>query len=296
MIEHQIKIIYGGIFVKARGWTPEGVREVLNFLENEGIKVIDTAASYPDSEELLGIADAGARFTIDTKVDVLYIHAPDRRSPIKSVLAGINTLYLARKFKRFGLSNFNAEEVEEVIRVAKENGFVLPSIYQGNYNAVARRSETELMPVLHRWNISFYAYSPIAGGFLTKNPEQLRAGGHGRWDPSGWTGNMYNALYNTPCMLRALEAFIRLSNEMGISQAELAYRWVAYNSQLRPKLGDGIIIGARFGPQLEEALVGLSKGALSKEVADRIDALWPDIDESPLDNFEGYINNPEKNK
>lgn len=192
------------------------------------------------------------------------------------------------------MSNFSAAEVEEVIQVAKDNDYVLPSVYQGNYNAVARRTETELMPVLRKWNILFYAYSPIAGGFLAKAPEQLRSGGHGRWDPSGWTGNMYNTLYNTPCMLKALEGFVRLSKETGISQVELAYRWVAYNSHLRPELGDGIVIGARVGRQLEEALDGLKKGALSKEVAERIDALWQGIDESPLDNFEGFISQPEK--
>ena len=177
--------------------------------------------------------------------------------------------------------------------MARENNFIIPSVYQGNYNAIARRTETELMPVLRKWNIAFYAYSPIAGGFLAKAPQELLAGGQGRWDPFGsYAAKMYNALYNKPCMLNALETFVELSKDTGISQAELAYRWVAYNSHLRAELGDGIIIGARFGPQLEEALNGLKKGPLSIDVAKRIDALWEGIkDESPLDNFDGYVFN-----
>ncbi|KAG2421313.1 hypothetical protein HFD88_005287 [Aspergillus terreus] len=319
MTNTTIKVIYGGFFSKHRGSTPEKVREVLDYLAEEGITTIDTAEAYLESEELLGEAGAAARFTIDTKVsgglsqleateqnvitsaeaslqklkttsvDVLYIHAPDRRVSIKTTLAGINALYQAGKFKRFGLSNFRGDEIEEVIRVAQENNYVLPSVYQGNYNAVARRTETEIMPILRKWNIPFYAYSPIAGGFLTKSPAQLIAGGQGRWDPSQYVGKMYNALYNNPCMLRALEKFVGLSHDTGISQAELAYRWVAYHSLLRPELGDGIIVGARFGSQLDETLKGLRKGPLSADVADRISALWEDIDESPLDNFEGYI-------
>jgi aryl-alcohol dehydrogenase-like predicted oxidoreductase len=221
---------------------------------------------------------------------VYYIHAPDRKSPVKETLAGIDALYTAGKFKRFGLSNFNADEVVEVVRIAKENNWVLRSVYQGNYNAVARRTETELMPVLRRYNIAFHAYSPIAGGFLTKTPEQLTAGGQGRWDPASFSGKMYHALYKKPALLKALGAFVQLSKDTGISQAELAYRWVAYNSQLREELGDGIIIGARFGQQLKETLDGLRKGPLSVDVAGSIDALWKDVEkESPLDNFNGYI-------
>lgn len=68
MTKHQIRIIYGGIFPKVRGWTPEKVKEALDFLETEGIRVIDTAACYLESEELLGVTDAATRFTIDTKV------------------------------------------------------------------------------------------------------------------------------------------------------------------------------------------------------------------------------------
>ncbi|CAI7602665.1 unnamed protein product [Penicillium glandicola] len=247
----------------------------------------------PTEENVVKSCEESLRKLKATSVDVFYIHSPCRGTPVKNLLVGINELYKAGKFKRFGLSNFNANEVEEVIRVARENDFVIPSVYQGNYNAMSRRTETELMPVLRKWNIAFYAYSPIAGGFLAKAPEQLIAGGQGRWDPCGtYTAKMYNALYNKPCMLKALEAFVELSKETGISQAEVAYRWVTHNSQLQPELGDAVIIGARFGPQLEEAINGIKKGALSIEVAEKIDALWGEVkDESPLDNSEGYIFN-----
>jgi aryl-alcohol dehydrogenase-like predicted oxidoreductase len=152
------------------------------------------------------------------------------------------------------------------------------------------------MPTLRKNNISFYAYSPIAGGFLTKTPEQLLAGGEGRWDPSGtYTAKMYNALYNKPVMLKALGSFVDLSKETGISQAELAYRWVAYNSLLEPGLGDGIVIGARFGLQLDQALEALERGPLSEGLATRIESLWEDIkDDSPLDNFDGFVCNSSK--
>lgn len=60
-------------------------------------------------------------------------------------------------------------------------GWVLPSVYQGMYNAFTRDVERELFPALRRLNIAFYACimlsselladmrsdNPLAGGILT---------------------------------------------------------------------------------------------------------------------------------
>lgn len=177
-----------------------------------------------------------------------------------------------------------------MIRIAKQNNYILPSVYQGNYSAVARLTETELFPTLRKHNIAFYAYSPIAGGFLTKTPAQLIEGGQGRWDPSNFLGQLYNTLYKKPGMLKALEMWGEIAKEIGVTKAELAYRWVAYNSQLKGELGDAMIIGARTIDQLKETLVGLGNGPLSAEVAERIEEIWRIVEhESPLDNYNNYI-------
>ena len=39
-----------------------------------------------------------------------------------------------------------------MLRVCRERGFVLPTVYQGNYNAVGRLAETELFPILRENN------------------------------------------------------------------------------------------------------------------------------------------------
>ena len=69
------------------------------------------------------------------QVDVYYLHAPDPRVPLQDTLSGINELHQQGAFKRFGLSNFPAHQVEDIVAIAKESGFILPSVYQGNYNA-----------------------------------------------------------------------------------------------------------------------------------------------------------------
>lgn len=318
-----LKIVYGGAaFNPGYGSTVESVNEVLKFLKQEGITTIDTGQAYGESEDLIGSAKAASQgFILDTKVagglwphvdatketviqagedslkkldtdqvDVYYIHAPDRKVPIQDTLEGINELYKAGKFRRFGLSNFTPEEVEEVIRVATENNFVLPSVFQGNYNAAGRRPDSELFPILRKHNIAFYAYSPIAGGFLTKTPEDITVHGKGRFEKGSFFGNMYNSLYNKPSMLNFLAEFGKLASNEGISQAELAYRWVTYHSQLSAENGDAIIIGSRYGTQLTSTLEGLKKGPLKEESAKKLDELWKGIEEDAiLDNFNNFL-------
>ncbi|KAH8806170.1 putative aldehyde reductase [Xylogone sp. PMI_703] len=316
------KLVFGGAMFMVSPNSPEQVDQVLKTLEEAGIDTIDTAQTYGKSEELLGQANAASRFVIDTKhcggmipgestkdkvvargldslkrlrtetVDVFYIHVPDYDTPLEDTLAGINELYQAGKFKRFGLSNFSVAEVEEVIKIAKQHNYVLPSVYQSNYSAVARRQETEVFPTLHKYGIAFYSYSPLAGGFLTKTADQILHGTEGRWDPETVLGKLHRALYQKPALLKALSLWDDISNKHGIPKAELGYRWVVYNSGLSGERGDAVILGASNIDQLQETLKGLRNGPLSEEVVKEIDAVWQiSKNEVHLDNFEGFLKN-----
>jgi aryl-alcohol dehydrogenase-like predicted oxidoreductase len=51
-------------------------------------------------------------------------------------------------------------EVTEMVMVARQNGWIQPTAYQGLYNAVHRNVEPELFPCLRKFGISFYEYNP----------------------------------------------------------------------------------------------------------------------------------------
>jgi aflatoxin B1 aldehyde reductase len=200
-------------------------------------------------------------------------------------MAAANELYKQGAFKRLGVSNFTAEQVEEVYNIAKENGYPLPTVYQGNYSAVARVSESLLFPTLRKLGISFYAYSPIAGGFLAKTREQVEDG-HGRFDQSTMLGQLYGSLYKRSSLLDALDLWNKISDDSGVSKAELAYRWVAFHSVLSSDNGDGIIFGAHKLNQLTQTIGYLRAGPLPAEIVKRIEGLWDGIKhEAPKDNF-----------
>ena len=167
---------------------------------------------------------------------------------------------------------------------------MLPTAYQGNYNAVARQSESLLFPLLRKLHIRFYAYSPIAGGFLVKDSAQLRSNGveEGRFTGKTPMGDMYQVLYGKESMYKALDEWGEIARDVGITKAALAYRWMTYHSALGKD--DGIVVGARLISQLKETLTAIEAGPLTAETAKRASDIWERVkDEAPLDNWNDYL-------
>jgi aryl-alcohol dehydrogenase-like predicted oxidoreductase len=331
-----IQTIFGGAQFQREGRfaDPATLLKVYDALEKGGVRKIDTAHIYGASEEILGQTGGSKRFEIDTKapgglipgsittqgvqgfahrskklldveqVDVYYIHAPDV-VPLEEMLAGVNEIYKEGWFKRFGLSNFFARDVQKIYDICKREGYPLPTVYQGDYSAIARKQEEELLPLLRKLDIvslhniplinqlafqpysqtiqhtdlkikSFYAYSPLAGGFLTKSVADITAR-TGRFAPGQPFGEAYNKRFNKPCFLEALEKWAAVAEREGTTKADLAYRWVKYNSPLKPEYGDGIIVGATSLEQLEQTLAGIGKGPVSEEAAKAIEEIWEGV-------------------
>lgn len=101
----------------------------------------------------------------------MFLHSPDRGTPFSVTCAAIDKEYKAGKFKAFGLSNYRADEVEEIVKLCVENNWVKPTVYQGQYNAAMRASE-ELLPVLRKHGIQFVAFRYDPQVLLTVNPRQ----------------------------------------------------------------------------------------------------------------------------
>lgn len=88
----------------------------------------------------------------------MYLHAPDRATPFEETCRAMDEAWREGKFRRWGVSNFTAGEVERVWEICERGGLVRPSVYQGRYNALVREGEGELFPVLRRLGIGFFAY------------------------------------------------------------------------------------------------------------------------------------------
>lgn len=74
---------------------------------------------------------------------------------------------MRRKFRCLVVSQNKSSHAPLRLQIAREHGFIAPTVYQGNYSALARRADTALFPTLRKEGMSFTAYSPLAMGLLS---------------------------------------------------------------------------------------------------------------------------------
>lgn len=208
------------------------------------------------------------------KLDIWYLHAPDRTTPFGETFETVNALYKEGFFNRLGLSNYQAWEVTKVCEICHLNGWKQPDVYQGVYNAFYRAVEPELFACLRHYGISFYAYNPLAGGYLTnryhRDTESFESGS--RFDPKRFQGQAFRKRYWNDGYFDALEGLRSVAGRYELTEAECALRWLRHHSHLGGN--DAIIVGASSVKHLEANLLDLKKGELPDEVVDALNKGW----------------------
>ncbi|XP_071059366.1 aflatoxin B1 aldehyde reductase member 2-like [Pseudochaenichthys georgianus] len=184
------------------------------------------------------------------------------------------------KFKEFGLSNYASWEVAEIASICRHNNWIVPTVYQGMYNATTRQVETELLPCLRYFGMRFYAYNPLAGGLLTgKYHYQDKEGSQpeGRFFGNKWAA-AYRDRYWKPSQFDAIKVVIEaLETVYGSEKPTMtsaAMRWMYHHSQLKGDLGDGVIIGMSSMDQLQQNLAAAEEGPLDERVVNAFNDAW----------------------
>jgi aflatoxin B1 aldehyde reductase len=176
-----------------------------------------------------------------SSVDLYYLHVPDNSHPLEESLRAVNDLYRQGKFRSFGVSNYPAWQVAEIYYICDKNGWVKPTVYQGMYNAITRDVEKELFPCLRKLNIKFYAYNPLAGGFLA-NIYRFNDDPHaGRFSHETTAGKLYRVRYWKKEAFAALEKVAAACQKHGISTVDASIHWIYNHSELGE--GDAVILG-----------------------------------------------------
>ncbi|XP_053171197.1 aflatoxin B1 aldehyde reductase member 3 [Scomber japonicus] len=213
-------------------------------------------------------------------VDLFYLHAPDHNNPIQDTLRACNELHKEGKFKEFGLSNYASWEVAEIVCICRHNNWIVPTVYQGMYNATTRQVETELLPCLRYHGMRFYAYNPLAGGLLTgKYHYQDKDGSQpaGRFFGNNWAA-AYRDRYWNQSHFEAIEVVLKaLETVYGSDKPTLtsaAMRWMYHHSKLKGDLGDGVIIGMSSMEQLQQNLTCAEEGPLDERVVNAFNEAW----------------------
>ncbi|HSB04309.1 MAG TPA: aldo/keto reductase [Thermodesulfobacteriota bacterium] len=204
-------------------------------------------------------------------VDLLYLHAPDLKTPITKTLEACERLFKQGKLREFGLSNYAAWQVVDIWHICNQKGWRAPGVYQGMYNAITRDVERELFPALRTVGIKFYAYNPLAGGFLTgKYLNVLNKPSEGRFA----LNRVYLDRYWKATHFGAVDLIRRTCEAEGSTMADCALRWMKHHSFLRGVHGDGYIIAATSLDQFKNNLESCSGKELPAGLIRIFDDAW----------------------
>jgi aryl-alcohol dehydrogenase-like predicted oxidoreductase len=232
--------------------TKVGIGE--DFRNREGLSPVAMQRALEGSLERLGT----------DRIDVYYLHIPDRLTPIERTLDAMKELVLSGRVRAWGVSNYASWEVLEMFMLADASGLARPVVAQMIYSILHRQLEIDYFAFGRRYPIHTTIYNPLAGGLLagTHRYEVAPAKGS-RFDHN----TMYKRRYWTRAMFDRVEQLRPLAQREGRSMVDLAYAWVA----ARPDV-DSILVGPASVEQLDQALDAI-RLPLSPETLARIDEL-----------------------
>ena len=281
---------------------PEALRIIDSAIER-GVNFFDTANIYTggESERILGKALQGRRegVVIATKaggparrgpngsglgrvnilrsldeslkrldtdyVDLYYLHFHDHATPAAEMVETMTGLVRSGKVRYWGVSNFAAWELCELVHLARETGGVPPVVTQSVYNPLTRGAEDELIPFLRAYGLGMTVFNPLAGGLLTGKHSREKAAEGSRMA----TDRGYALRYWNERNFDAVDILAAAAAELGISLVELCFRWHLGNPRV-----DAVISGVSSLAQFAENVGYFDAEPLPAETLAACDRAW----------------------
>jgi len=194
-------------------------------------------------------------------VDLYQLHWPERNTPMfgkylyepelehaftpaKQTLEVLAELVEEGKVRHIGVSNEWPWGIMQFLNAAREFGLPRIITVQNAYNLINRTYETALLEMCHRENISLLPYSPLAFGHLSGKylNDETASGRISLFSEMG-----FGSRYEKPNVVPAVQAYVDLAHQYGLSPASLALAFV-YSRWFTTST----IIGATSMQQLKE--------------------------------------------
>ncbi|MGA6202139.1 aldo/keto reductase [Streptomyces avermitilis] len=278
-----------------------GAARLVGAARDLGITLFDTAGSYGDAEEALGIALRGApreSYVLSTKVyyepggtvaglsraavragverslralrtehiDLLSAHRFDDRTPLAETLTAFGELLEEGKIAHYGFSEWTAQQIAAACAAATEVGVRPPVASQPQYSVLWRVPEKAVVPLCQDLGIGTVAFWPLAQGLLTGKyaPGEPPPADSRAADP---TGRLVMDHFMAEPILERVQLFARLARHQGMTPAQLAVSWVLN----RPDVTSALV-GASTPEQLNQtaSAAGVLLSEPTMELIDKI--------------------------
>ncbi|MBF9194684.1 aldo/keto reductase [Microvirga sp. BT290] len=145
----------------------EGAAEelVAEALSSERDRVFLVSKVYPHNASRRGVVEACERSLWRLKTDRLDLYLLHWRGsvPLEETVAGFEELRRSGKIRQWGVSNFDVEDMEELLGVPSGENCATNQVL---YNVTRRGPEFDLIPWMTARRMPLMAYSPIEQGRL----------------------------------------------------------------------------------------------------------------------------------
>jgi len=194
-------------------------------------------------------------------VDVFYSHRPDPETPIEETMGALDTAVRRGKALYVGISNYNAEQSKEAIKVLKQLGTPC-LLHQPRYNMFDRWIEGELVDVLKEEGVGSIAFSPLAQGMLTTRylggiPEDSRVAKN--------RGSLNSGDITKEKVAKA-QKLNNIADQRGQTLAQMALVWALKVGNLT-----SVLIGASKSKQIVENVKALDNMQFTKQELSEIE-------------------------
>lgn len=202
-------------------------------------------------------------------LDLYFCHRPDPEVPMEEVVSTMTHLIQQGKVFYWGTSEWSAQQIMEAHMVARQYGWIPPTMEQPQYHMFHReRFEVEYKRLYETVGLGTTIWSPLASGILTGKyndgiPEDSRVNLPGY----EWLRKMLES-DEWQQRLEKVRELTSMADEMGTTMARLAIAWCMKNPHVST-----VILGASRASQLEENLEALALvPQLTDDVMEKIEA------------------------
>jgi aryl-alcohol dehydrogenase-like predicted oxidoreductase len=204
----------------------------------------DINARGTSRRHVLRAVEASLKRLGTDRVDVLFLHQFDARTPIEESMRALEDVVRSGKVLYPAVSNWSAWQTQRAVDAQEQMGWARLQVIQPMYNLVKRQAEVEILPMAAQNGIGCIPYSPAGAGLLSG---KFSAGGGAGTRLK--TNKMYEARYGEPWMFEVADKYVAFCKGKGLHPVSTAIAWVGAHPGVTAP-----IIGARSVEQLKDSL------------------------------------------
>lgn len=189
-------------------------------------------------------------------VDLYQIHRWDYTTPIEETMEALHDVVKAGKVRYIGASAMYAWQFLKALHVAEQNGWTRFVSMQDHYNLIYREEEREMLPLCKAEKIGVIPYSPLAGGRLTRDPQEKTH----RSETDQIAKQKYDATAVTDRLI--IDQVAAIAEKHGVPRVQIALAWLLQKEPVTAP-----IIGATKISHLEDGVAALSIKLTPEETA-----------------------------